>query len=96
VLPPAQPATTDRPTAARYGSLPGPLASAKSYRSLATSLRDSLVRTQHLSLLAVPQIDAVSEPEETERAFRLRVAQQLREWRDSELDQRMPRQPWKQ
>ncbi len=87
LLLPAQPATTDRPTAARYGSLPGPLASAKSYRSLATSLRDSLVRTQHLSLLSVPQIDAVSEPEETERAFRLRVAQQLREWRDSELDQ---------
>ena len=86
VLLPAQPATIDRPTTARYGSLPGPLASAKSYRSLATSLRDSLVRTQRLSLWSVPQIDAVSEPDETERAFRLRVAQQLREWRDTELD----------
>jgi len=86
VLLPAQPAASDRPAAARYSSLPGPLATAKTYRSLASSLRDSLVRTQRLTLLSVPQIDAVSEPEETERAFRLRVAQQLREWRDTEID----------
>ena len=83
---PAMPAATERPAAATYASLPGPLALAKSYRSLAISLRDTLVRTQRLSLLSVPQIDAVSEPDETERAFRLRVAQQLREWRDTEID----------
>lgn len=86
LLLPELPPTAERPAVAHYASLAGPLASAKSYRSLATALRDSLVRTQRLRLWRVPQIDAVSQPDETERAFRLRVAQQLREWRDTEVD----------
>jgi len=74
------------PQAGSFSSLPAALAGTKAYAGLATSLKNHLARTARLTVFAAPSIDAVSRPDETEGEFRVRIAQQVREWRDREVD----------
>ncbi len=69
-----------------YAPLPAALSSAKAYATLATALKGHLVRSARLRVFSAPSIDAVSRPEESEGEFRVRVAHQVKEWRDRELD----------
>ena len=74
------------PQAGSFASLPATLSGAKSYGALATSLKGYLARTAKLTVYSAPSIDAVSRPDETEGEFRIRIAQQVKEWRDREID----------
>jgi hypothetical protein len=74
------------PLAGGFAGLPPALAAAKAYASLGTSLKNHLARTAKLTVFTAPSIDAVSRPDETEGEFRVRIAQQVREWRDKEID----------
>ncbi len=74
------------PQGGGFASLPAALAAAKAYASLGTSLKNHLARTAKLTVFTAPAIDAVSRPDETEGEFRVRIAQQVREWRDKEID----------
>ena len=74
------------PLAGGFTGLPPALAAAKAYASLGTSLKNHLARTAKLTVFTAPSIDAVSRPDETEGEFRVRIAQQVREWRDKEID----------
>ena len=74
------------PQGGGFASLPPALAAAKAYASLGTSLKNHLARTAKLTVFTAPAIDAVSRPDETEGEFRVRIAQQVREWRDKEID----------
>ena len=74
------------PQAGGFASLPPALAAAKAYTSLGTALKNHLARTSKLTVYTAPSIDAVSRPDETEGEFRVRIAQQVREWRDKEID----------
>ena len=74
------------PRTGTFASLPSALAGAKGYASLATALKSHLGRTSRLVLWAAHEVDAVSRPDESEADFRVRIAQQVREWRDAEID----------
>ena len=74
------------PLAGGFAGLPPALSAAKAYASLGTSLKNHLARTAKLTVFTAPAIDAVSRPDETEGEFRVRIAQQVREWRDKEID----------
>ena len=74
------------PLAGGFAGLPPALSAAKAYASLGTSLKNHLARTAKLTVFTAPSIDAVSRPDETEGEFRVRIAQQVREWRDKEID----------
>jgi hypothetical protein len=69
-----------------FATLPGPLNGPKAYQSLAIALKNHLTRSSRLVVWRAGAIDAVSDPGESEAAFRLRIAQRLREWRDAEMD----------
>jgi hypothetical protein len=69
-----------------FAALPAALAGPKGYASLATALKAHLGRTSRLVLFAAHEVDAVSRPGETEAEFRVRIGQQVKEWRDAELD----------
>jgi hypothetical protein len=69
-----------------FAALPAALAGPKGYASLAAALKAHLGRTSRLVLHAAHEIDAVSRPGETEAEFRVRIGQQVKEWRDEELD----------
>jgi hypothetical protein len=74
------------PQGGGFASLPAALSAAKAYASLGTALKNHLARTAKLTVFTAPAIDAVSRPDETEGEFRVRIAQQVREWRDKEID----------
>lgn len=74
------------PQGGGFASLPAALSAAKAYASLGTALKSHLARTAKLTVFTAPAIDAVSRPDETEGEFRVRIAQQVREWRDKEID----------
>jgi len=69
-----------------FAPLPPALAGPKGYVTLATALKGHLARTSKLTVWRAPALDAVSRPGESEAAFRVRIAQQAREWRDAELE----------
>ncbi|MBN1136214.1 MAG: DUF87 domain-containing protein [Anaerolineae bacterium] len=71
---------------ARYGDLPGAAAQARSYKAWTRDLAGWLYATQTLELLRSPSLKAVSQPEETEREFRIRLQQSAREARDEEIE----------
>lgn len=68
---------------AAFATLPPEAAKAKSYADWGKRLADSLFRTQELTLLRSPSLEATSKPNETEKEFRLRLAQNAREERDA-------------
>jgi hypothetical protein len=74
------------PRPGSFTPLPPVLAGPRGYTSLATPLKGWLARTARLTAWKAPAIDAVSRPEESEGEFRSRIARQVREWRDAELE----------
>jgi hypothetical protein len=71
---------------ARFGSLPGELARAKSYTQWTKALKNFLYRERTLPLWSCPALKAWSRPGETERDFRLRLVQASREERDKAVE----------
>jgi hypothetical protein len=67
---------------ARFESLPGPAANSKNYAAWKKSFAVWLFQTQQLTLLRSPSLDAISQPGEAERDFRIRLQQAAREERD--------------
>lgn len=70
---------------AAFAPLPPDATNEKSYKTWKKDFADMLYRECKLELLAIPSLSAVSRPGETEREFRLRVAQAGREQRDEEV-----------
>ncbi len=70
---------------AKFSSLPAAL-DAKAAGKLGDQLEAWTYRTGALSLWSVPELDLVSQADETEAAFRARVAVRLRETRDAAVD----------
>jgi hypothetical protein len=67
---------------AAFAGLPPAAAKPKNYALWEKSFSAWLVRSQSLELLRSPSLGVVSEPGETERAFRIRLQQSAREERD--------------
>jgi hypothetical protein len=82
---PQPPQIEPAPRTGSFASLPAALAGPRGYATLGTSLKGFLGRTK-LTAYAVPAIDAVSRPDETEGEFRSRIALRVREWRDAEIE----------
>ena len=74
------------PRPGTFASLPGALSGPRGYAALATSLKNHLARTAKLTAWRAPVIDAVSQPDEDEGAFRVRIGQRVKEWRDAEIE----------
>jgi hypothetical protein len=83
---PEPPQIEPAPRAGSFAPLPPPLAGPRGYATLATSLKGWLGRTANLVAWKAPIIDEVSRPDEREGDFRSRIAQRVRERRDSELE----------
>ncbi len=79
--------TSEPPEPGRFLKVPPLAAEAKNYRSWQKSLADHLYRTRRFVLLKCKALDAISEPGETERDFRIRIADQAREVRDEKVEQ---------
>ena len=73
-------------TEARFLALPSAAGKAKSYETWNRDFGGWLFRTQKLSLLKSPSTGQVSNPEESERDFRVRLQQSGREQRDKVAD----------
>jgi hypothetical protein len=71
---------------ASFGSLPAELTKAKQYTTFAKDVRDSLYRGKRLSLFKEANSKIVSQPGETESAFRVRLSHESREDRDQGLE----------
>jgi hypothetical protein len=69
----------------RFAPLPGELARAKNYGEWTKALKNYLYREQTLDLWTCPTLKETSQLAESERAFRLRLAQASRERRDQEV-----------
>ena len=72
---------------AAFDDLPGAAAQAKSYAAWNKEFSAWLFRTRKLELLSAPELDAISEPGESERDFRARLEQASREERDAQAGQ---------
>jgi hypothetical protein len=71
---------------ARFETLHPALAKARSYASWSKSLVDALYRSETLEILKSPSLGALSNPDEKERDFRIRLQQAAKEKRDEELE----------
>jgi hypothetical protein len=71
---------------ARFAPLPPAFAKSKSYVGWATALKNYLYRTHTLTLFRCPALKATSKAGESERNFRLRLAQHSREGRDDDVE----------
>lgn len=71
---------------ASYAPLPPECAKSKSYDAWRRSFADALYRSAQLELLRSERFEQVSAPGESEREFRLRLAQHAREKRDAEVE----------
>ncbi|NBW86432.1 MAG: ATP-binding protein [Planctomycetia bacterium] len=69
-----------------FAPLPSALAGPRGYATLATSLKNHLGRTSKLTAFSAPALGIVSRPGEAEGDFRVRIAQQVKEWRDEQID----------
>ena len=74
------------PRAGSFGTLPPSLAGPRGYATLAAALKGWLARTARLTAWKAPAVAAVSRPDESEGDFRSRIAQQVLEWRDAEME----------
>ncbi|UCH83741.1 MAG: ATP-binding protein [Candidatus Latescibacterota bacterium] len=76
-----------RPAAeATYDTLPRKASNTRSYASWKRSLADTLYRTKRYDLFRSPRLKLTSEPGETERDFRIRLAVAAREGRDYQVE----------
>jgi hypothetical protein len=71
---------------ARFTPLPSELARAKSYSEWTKALKNYLYRERTLDLWSYPTLKETSRPMESEREFRLRLAQASREHRDKDVE----------
>jgi Helicase HerA, central domain len=71
---------------ARFTTLPGEFARAKSYVEWTKALKNYLYRERTLRLWSCPALKASSRPTESEREFRLRLVQASREERDQKVE----------
>jgi hypothetical protein len=71
---------------ATFAGLPAELNRAKLYADQAKSLKTHLYREQALTLWSCAELGIVSSPDESEKVFRLRLAQSSREERDRRID----------
>ncbi len=74
------------PAEGGYGSLPAAASKPKSFETWQKSFADHLYRNQVLELLCSPSLGHVSTSDETERDFRVRLQQAVREGRDSQVE----------
>ncbi|MCA9189032.1 MAG: type IV secretion system DNA-binding domain-containing protein [Pirellulaceae bacterium] len=72
-------------TSASYGDVPTEAAKAKSYATWKKALADHLYRSRRYELYRCQDLSAISEPGESERDFRIRLAERAREERDAEV-----------
>jgi regulator of replication initiation timing len=71
---------------ARFGPLPAAAVKARSYDSWRKALEECLYRTRKCELFRSDTIGLVSNPAETERDFRIRLAEKAREKRDDQVE----------
>ena len=71
---------------ANFAELPGPAGKAKSYDKWQKDMAAWLYRTQKLELLRSPSLGQTSNPDESERDFRVRLQQAAREQRDEAVE----------
>jgi hypothetical protein len=72
----------------QFGELPGPASKAKSYDKWQKDMAAWLYRSQKVELFKSPSLNQLSNPDEPERDFRVRLQQAARERRD-ELAERL-------
>jgi hypothetical protein len=77
---------TEPRDAESWGGVPVEATRARSYKSWAKTLADWLYRSRELGLLLNPVLEAYSRPDESEREFRIRLAQAVREYRDEQAE----------
>ena len=70
-----------------YHDLPSAAGKSKSYTAWGRDLLDWCYGAETLELLHSPLLDVTSEPDESERDFRIRLTQTAREQRDAAIDQ---------
>jgi len=81
------PALQDQPQpSAEFGKLPSELAQEKNYASWKKDLKEYLYRTEKYVAWRSKELDAQSEPGETEGDFRIRMSQRAREQRDDKKE----------
>jgi hypothetical protein len=71
---------------ASFAPLPGVLTRAKNYGEWSKALKNHLYRDWKLTLWICPELKAYSRPLETQRDFRVRLAQSTRELRDQAVE----------
>jgi hypothetical protein len=71
---------------ARFCPLPAAAARARSYDGWRKGLEDALYRTKRLEVYRSANLGALSQPGETERDFRIRLADLARERRDAQVE----------
>jgi hypothetical protein len=71
---------------ALFGEVPSELSTAVKLKALAKDYADHLYRNERLSLLHNPTLKLYSEPDESEKEFKIRAQQLAREQRDDEVD----------
>ena len=71
---------------AAFAGLPGAAARKASYEAWKKSFTANLYQERSITILRCASLKALSEPGESERDFRVRLAQAAREARDAELD----------
>jgi hypothetical protein len=69
-----------------FGEVPRELSTVRKLKSLQKDYSDYLYHEMRLSLLYHPKLKVYSQPDESERSFKIRVAQAAREKRDAEVD----------
>jgi hypothetical protein len=74
------------PASAAWASLPGPLGDPKNYKLWQKQFQAWLSRERPLMLWRCPALKEVSQPDESEGAFRARLQHLVREKRDSQTD----------
>jgi Skp family chaperone for outer membrane proteins len=71
---------------ARFAPLPDAAARARSYDGWRKGLEESLYRTRRMEIFRSPNVGELSQPGETERDFRIRMADRARERRDAQIE----------
>lgn len=73
-------------TGASFGPLTDAAVRARSYESWKKQLEDTLFRTRRCELFRSPSLDALSQPGESERDFRIRLGDLARQKRDAQVE----------
>jgi hypothetical protein len=71
---------------ASYATLPGAAMKPKNFEAWKRSLTDHVYRNQVLELFRSPTVNQISQPNESERDFRVRLQQAAREERDRQVE----------